>query len=370
MFFEENDHFEENENSKIYPYDQSHIDNNLIFYDKSENFQDSFLQTFNNQLYNQSNKKGKQENLDDSLYNNYIQNTRAINNNDSMSTLSSTKSTHQQDSEEPVESLKYIDKDKLLNVQFNQLGGKRGRPMTDKSLIIDEITNKVYDPDVDPEEYRKARKRIQNRESAVRSRMKKKENNKQFEEELDFLRKENYRLNFENTSLKRERVLLYDQIKFLKSLVKKDNSNYSSSSQIKDLDKNILIESKDFNNTIKNSEDLEKNTHLEIISKPVYGTYKKPTNKLFMIGIFCIISLIYVSINQVQENGAIIVSNDYTITTKENMNNEMKSKATSIYLKFFTYIASLIVFALFFFKFYSFFSKKVEYFRTKFIKNS
>ena len=54
MFFEENEPCEENETNKYYPNDQSYIDNNLIFYEKSENFQDSFLQTFNNQFYNQN----------------------------------------------------------------------------------------------------------------------------------------------------------------------------------------------------------------------------------------------------------------------------------------------------------------------------
>lgn len=367
MFFEENEPCEENEINKYYPNDQSYIDNNLILYEKSENFQDSFLQTFNNHYYNQNNGNEKQVNIEDSLYNNYLPNLTA-NNNDSMSTLSSSKSTHQHESEEPVESLRYIENDKLSNFQNNQLGGKRGRPMTDKSLIIDEITNKVYDPDIDPEEYRKARKRIQNRESAVRSRMKKKENNKQFEAELDFLRKENYRLNFENNSLKRERVLLCDQIKFLKSIVKKETIDKPPGPPIKNVDQNILIDSKAINKSLNNSDDLENNNH-SINTKPVFGTYKKPTNKLFMIGIFCIISLVYVSMNQGQENGSIVVSNDYTITMKENMNTDLKSKSPFNYFKSFVYLASFMVTVLFFMKFYSYFSKKIEFFRTKIIKN-
>jgi len=369
MFFEENEPCEENETNKCYPNDQSYIDNNLIFYEKSENFQDSFLQTFNNQFYNQNYGNGKQANIDDSLYNNYIRNG-TTNNNDSMSTLSSSKSSHQHESDEPVESLKYIENDKLSNCPNYQLGGKRGRPMTDKSLIIDEITNKVYDPDIDPEEYRKARKRIQNRESAVRSRMKKKENNKQFEAELDFLRKENYRLNFENNSLKRERVLLYDQIKFLKSIVKKETIDNSPNTQIKNNEQNILIESKASNKSLNNSDDIEKNNHITVNTRPVFGTYKKPTSKLFMIGIFCIISLVYVSMNQGQENGTIVVSNDYTITMKENMNTDVKSKSTFYYFKSFSYLALIIVIALFFVKFYGYLSKKIEFFRTKIIKNS
>ncbi len=40
----------------------------------------------------------------------------------------------------------------------NLIGNKKGRPMNDKNLIYDEITNKVYDPAIDLIEYKKARK--------------------------------------------------------------------------------------------------------------------------------------------------------------------------------------------------------------------
>lgn len=35
---------------------------------------------------------------------------------------------------------------------------KKGRPMTDTKVIVDDVTKKVYDPNVDPLEYKKARK--------------------------------------------------------------------------------------------------------------------------------------------------------------------------------------------------------------------
>jgi len=41
---------------------------------------------------------------------------------------------------------------------FNFIGNKKGRPMNDKNLIYDEVTNKIYDPEVDLNEYKKARK--------------------------------------------------------------------------------------------------------------------------------------------------------------------------------------------------------------------
>ena len=194
MFDDESDQGECGIYNKIYSTDNNMTDNLLC--DKSENFQDSFFQTFNDPLYDDKYQLTNETNLylDNLEYKKLVTNHQVANQNDSISTLSSSKSSHQQESEEPVENLKYIEKEKPLNQPF-QLGGKRGRPMTDKCLIIDETSNKIYDPEIDPEEYRKARKRIQNRESAIRSRIKKKETDKQSEAELDLLRKENVQRN-------------------------------------------------------------------------------------------------------------------------------------------------------------------------------
>jgi hypothetical protein len=38
------------------------------------------------------------------------------------------------------------------------IGNKKGRPMADTNIIIDEVTNTIYDPELDPIEYKKARK--------------------------------------------------------------------------------------------------------------------------------------------------------------------------------------------------------------------
>jgi hypothetical protein len=38
------------------------------------------------------------------------------------------------------------------------IGSKKGRPMSDINIIVDEVTGRIYDPNVDPEEYKKARK--------------------------------------------------------------------------------------------------------------------------------------------------------------------------------------------------------------------
>jgi hypothetical protein len=38
------------------------------------------------------------------------------------------------------------------------IGSKKGRPMIDTDIIVDEVTGEIYDPNVDIEEYKKARK--------------------------------------------------------------------------------------------------------------------------------------------------------------------------------------------------------------------
>ncbi len=49
---------------------------------------------------------------------------------------------------------------KEINKTCCLIGGKKGRPMTDMNIIVDEVNNKIYDPLVNPEEYKKARKYI------------------------------------------------------------------------------------------------------------------------------------------------------------------------------------------------------------------
>ena len=72
--------------------------------------------------------------------------------NDDISTHSSVKSQNK----ELILNSSSDNKD-LGRVGF-LIGGKKGRPMTDMNIIIDEVNNKIYDPMIDPEEYKKARK--------------------------------------------------------------------------------------------------------------------------------------------------------------------------------------------------------------------
>jgi len=120
---------------------------------------------------------------------------------------------------------------------------------------------------------KKARKRLQNRESAIRSRQKKKENSRNLENEIDYLKKENYRLAHENKSLHNEKSFLIDQIKFMQNLIRSNN----------------IINKKEE----KESNDIEKNIN---VSKPnivLNGASQKSFGKLFSVFIVCVLSIAY-----------------------------------------------------------------------------
>jgi len=71
------------------------------------------------------------------------------------------------------------------------------------------------------EEYRKARKRRQNRESAARSRARKKADYYDLEREIEKLSKENRRLMLENQSLRTENEILKKELSFYVTVLEK-----------------------------------------------------------------------------------------------------------------------------------------------------
>lgn len=71
------------------------------------------------------------------------------------------------------------------------------------------------------EEYRKARKRRQNRESAARSRARKKADYYDLEREIEKLSKENRRLMLENQSLRTENEILKKELSFYVTVMEK-----------------------------------------------------------------------------------------------------------------------------------------------------
>lgn len=63
--------------------------------------------------------------------------------------------------------------------------------------------NGVFTYEEDPERYKKARKRLQNRESAIRSRIKKREEVEELEDVVRKLQEEKAAIESENQALKR-----------------------------------------------------------------------------------------------------------------------------------------------------------------------
>lgn len=96
---------------------------------------------------------------------------------------------------------------------------KSRRPRVQKIYepIVD--NEKVYRYEDDPSEYKRARKRIQNRESATRVRNKKKVGAEQLKEKIGVLEDEILNIKSENAFLNTENTMLKDQLKFLQKVL-------------------------------------------------------------------------------------------------------------------------------------------------------
>ena len=81
-----------------------------------------------------------------------------------------------------------------------------------------------------PQEYKKARKRMQNRESAIRSRTRKRQYFTELEVKYEKLAEENKSLVTENATLKVEKKLLSEQLEYFKNLVGNMQSGFSAKS--------------------------------------------------------------------------------------------------------------------------------------------
>jgi len=100
--------------------------------------------------------------------------------------------------------------------------------------ILKKAIHKHYEPIFDnqtwfkyednPLEYKRARKRIQNRESASRVRYRKKNYIEEAEQELNQLKKDNANLLLQNATLTAENNLLKQQISFLEKMIMKSNN--------------------------------------------------------------------------------------------------------------------------------------------------
>lgn len=221
---------------------------------------------------------------------------------------------------------------------------------------------------------------MQNRESAVRSRQKKKENIKNIGADLDNLRIENVRLKQENEYLKNEKVFLVDQIKFMQNLIKSNNLvlvsntvNLNNPNNASFIDINNLATSKSGTNTNiaheinsknKKGYDIEKNLYKEnnsnitkvsdslndlnmnLENSPqkenkvnIYlnGKKQKQVGKIFSIFIICILSIFYISNSDSGSSEKISFNNNSIMNL-----NEYSDNSNSLNLKSFLFSGYLL----------------------------
>eukprot|EP01017_Pseudomicrothorax_dubius_P044944 TRINITY_DN7680_c0_g1_i10.p1 TRINITY_DN7680_c0_g1~~TRINITY_DN7680_c0_g1_i10.p1 ORF type:complete len:289 (-),score=49.53 TRINITY_DN7680_c0_g1_i10:36-902(-) len=141
------------------------------------------------------------------------------------------------------------------------------------------VNDRLYIYENDPVEYKKARKRLQNRESAVRVRSKNKEKTEDLKEEVDLLRKENNELKVKIASINAENALLKHNIAFLEKLIVGNGS----------VVKEPLNE---FINTQQNSE----NHVITIESEPNFyreDPKRSGTRDYLLLGVFTTLLVIY-----------------------------------------------------------------------------
>ena len=156
-------------------------------------------------------------------------------------------------------------------------------------ILLDSKTGISYNEEEDPINFRKAKKRIQNRESALRMKKMREGASSKMEEELCHLREDNIRLINENVSLKKEKEFLIDQIKFMQKIIKESNLEFKlkNKQSFENVYENINISNKNSNNTNNN----------EKLTKSVFyydGSKQKIKGNLFNVFVICTLSLLYI----------------------------------------------------------------------------
>ena len=222
-------------------------------------------------------------------------------------------------------------------IKDNNLLKKTKRNIKDFGIITDNLTGITYYEEEDPINYRKAKKRIQNRESALRMKKLKENNNIKIDEEINRLKEDNIRLINENVSLKKEKIFLIDQIKFMQKIIKESNLEFK------------LKNSKIMDST-PNADTDSCTTEIKVKEPVLYynGSKQKIKGKLFNVFCVCILSIFYIAgecyydgekINDCNRSGA----NEHSIHL--NSVKENKDIKSSIWY----YFSKIILIVIFFF---------------------
>ena len=193
------------------------------------------------------------------------------------------------------EDLKEISNPNLLKVESHTQNHIKTLEESNKKLkkenkkefgiLFDSKTGISYNEEEDPVNYRKAKKRIQNRESALRMKKMREGLNSKIEEELFHLREDNIRLINENVSLKKEKEFLIDQIKFMQKIIKESNLEFK-------LKNEHSFDSTDNNANTNNNSSSEENSTKKIFYYD--GSKQKIKGNLFNVFIICTLSVLYI----------------------------------------------------------------------------
>ena len=206
-------------------------------------------------------------------------------------------------------------------------------------ILFDNKTGISYNEEEDPVNYRKAKKRIQNRESALRMKKMREGINTKIEEELFHLREDNIRLINENVSLKKEKEFLIEQIKFMQKIIKESNLEFKL--------KNEHSFDNNDNNNINNNTDKAKTV------KNVFyydGSKQKIKGNLFNVFVVCALSILYI----VGECGLNIDSQEKNNGQNSNLRNvnsiqlnSIKEDKISSKYTFWFFLSKMILFIIF-----------------------
>ena len=193
------------------------------------------------------------------------------------------------------EDLKEISNPNLLKVESQSQNEVKTLNESNKKLkkenkkefgiLFDSKTGISYNEEEDPVNYRKAKKRIQNRESALRMKKMREGLNSKIEEELFHLREDNIRLINENVSLKKEKEFLIDQIKFMQKIIKESNLEFK-------LKNEHSFDSTDNNANTNNNSSSEENSTKKIFYYD--GSKQRIKGNLFNVFIICTLSVLYI----------------------------------------------------------------------------
>ena len=195
--------------------------------------------------------------------------------------ISSSKSESDTPKKETDDSNEIKNDSLLKKTKREKVKEKKVSEISD-NMIKDNLTGITYYEKDDPVNYRKAKKRIQNRESAYRMKKLRENNMNKLDEEINRLREDNVRLINENISLKKEKIFLIDQIKFMQKIIKESNLEFK----------------------LKNTKNLDNNsnTNLTYINinktkEPILyydGSKQKIKGKLFNVFTICLLSIVYI----------------------------------------------------------------------------